>query len=555
MSVKYQRIGCGGQCPVNGVDSSSIGFIPNQNKLIAVNSSVKVAKGIKKKYDTGIIYLSPYWSFDGSNNLCPSASPGCRSTCLVTSGQLKNPTPKQAQLDKTNYWLSNPNGFLSQAHKEIESLVNTHSKKGANNLTIRLNGTSDIPFEKKSYTYDGKRYSSLMDAFPNVQFYDYTKIYDRLGNTPKNYHLTFSASEINTELWNKALKRGFQVAMVFGSQPGKTSRSTGLYIKNPQALPKVYQGYKVVDGDNTDLTFLQPNGVIIGLRMKGKAENDTTGFVKRDYKQANTNYPKLNPKTNIPNIITRRSSKAEKPHISVGEIKNTKKILKNKPMARFKKGSLEAKKYMASIRKKKGNVGKIERVNRRSNTTYVHISRKPKVKRKTKVKRIVKRVEITTLMPLRNLQLQDTFTLGKLGKLIYERGYKIPNKDAYECFTLSGKKVIKKGSIKVNLIDSNSVSGYVHTKKRGRKSTLKYTHPKIGSHNNIGNVNQLVLRDYEKVVEKIGIVENSILHNKVMAKYNNYTKEKLKESKRALLQYSKYLKELKTQRSELKKFL
>jgi len=316
MAVKYHRIGCGGQCPVNGLDSPAIGFIPHQNKLIAVNSSVKVAKGLKKKYDTGIVYLSPYWSFDGSHNLCPSASPGCRSTCLVTSGQLKNPAPKQSQLDKTNFWLTDPNGFLSQAHKEIESMVKSHSKVGSNNFTIRLNGTSDIPFEKKSYTYNGVKYKSIMDAFPNVQFYDYTKIYDRLGNTPKNYHLTFSASEINTEQWKKALERGFQVAMVFGSQPGKVSKATGKYKKVPDPLPKTYKGYKVVDGDDTDLTFTRPNGVIIGLRMKGKAENDTTGFVKRDYPQVNVKYPKLNPKTNVPNIISPRSSTAKTPKIS-----------------------------------------------------------------------------------------------------------------------------------------------------------------------------------------------------------------------------------------------
>ena len=394
MAVKYQRIGCGGQCPVNGLDDSSIGFIPNKNKLIAVNSSVKVAKGLKKKYDTGIVYLSPYWSFDGYSNLCPSASPGCRATCLVTSGQLKNPAPKQSQLDKTNFWLTNPNEFLSQAHREIESLIRSHAKPGKNNFCIRLNGTSDIPFERKSYTYKGITYKSIMDAFPTVQFYDYTKIYDRLGKTPKNYHLTFSASEINTKQWKEALQRGFQVAMVFGSQPGKVSKSTGLYIKKPDPLPKTYEGFQVIDGDDTDLTFTRPNGVIIGLRMKGKAENDTTGFVKRDYKQANTKYPKVNPKTNIPNIISPRSNKPKKPKVSIGlvdeELESFENWLedgnvffngtyystqdaqyKNKltdeqliqyffnefMQRRLIKGSKEAKAYMAKLRKMKDSVG------------------------------------------------------------------------------------------------------------------------------------------------------------------------------------------------------
>lgn len=300
--TKTHRIGCGGQCPIHGISEPKIGFIPNQNALFGINSSVKVAKGVKESYDTAIIYLAPYWSFDGYHNLCPSSSAGCRSTCLVTSGQLKNPAPKQSQLDKTDFWISDPNGFLSQAHREIEKLVK--SKKYADQkkkFCIRMNGTSDIAWETKSYTYKGVKYRNIMEAFPQVQFYDYTKIYGRLGKTPRNYHLTFSASEINEKQWKDALNRGFQVAMVFASSPEIKGR------RKAQALPKEYMGYKVIDGDDTDLTFLQPKGVIIGLRSKGKAENDTTGFVKRDF--AGSNKANLNPKTNIPNIISPRGSK------------------------------------------------------------------------------------------------------------------------------------------------------------------------------------------------------------------------------------------------------
>lgn len=343
------RIGCGGQCPLHGISGSkSIGFVPGKNDLFGINSSVKVAKG-KVWGDTAIIYLSPYWSFNGYNNLCPSSSDGCRSTCLVTSGQLKNPAPSQAQLDKTNLYLTDPEVFLRIAHSEILRLTNSKKKnyrqyfdskkKTGRNFCVRMNGTSDIPWEKKSYTFNGVRYSSIMEAFPLVQFYDYTKIYDRLGKTPKNYHLTFSASEINTDQWHKALERGFQVAMVFGSLAPKTDSETGKYLRPPGVIPKTYQGYKVIDGDETDLTFLQPKGVILGLRSKGKAENDLSGFVKRDFPGSLP--ANRNPKTNIPNIISKRETTPSDVEIQ---------FPKNKQFMKLKKGSKEAKEYMAYIR-------------------------------------------------------------------------------------------------------------------------------------------------------------------------------------------------------------
>lgn len=319
------RIGCGGQCPIHGVEDDIIGFIPNEGKLFGRNSSVKVAKGTKLKWDTYIIYMSPYWSFDGYHNLCPSSSEGCRSTCLVTSGQLKNPSPKQAQLDKTAFWLNDPNGFLSMAHKEIFNATKNKKRYSGTGrkFCVRMNGTTDIPWEKKSYVYKGVKYPNIMSAFPNVQFYDYTKIYSRLGNVPDNYHLTFSASENNTKQWEEALYRGFQVAMVFGSLGAKVDRKTGAYKREPGIIPKSYHGFKVLDGDDTDLTFLQPDysksktrkdGVILGLRSKGKAENDLTGFVKRDF--AGSLQAKINPRTNIPNVISPRSKSPRRVKIS-----------------------------------------------------------------------------------------------------------------------------------------------------------------------------------------------------------------------------------------------
>ena len=92
-------------------------------------------------------------------------------------------------------------------------------------------------------TYTGEWLSS--------QFYDYTKNYTRFNKVlPSNYHLTFSRSEINHEIAMDILSKGHNVAMVFDK------------------LPETYNGYKVVNGDETDLRFLDEKNVIVGLKYK-----------------------------------------------------------------------------------------------------------------------------------------------------------------------------------------------------------------------------------------------------------------------------------------------
>ena len=126
---------------------------------------------------------------------------------------------------------------------------------------IRLNGTTDIQWE---------RYLK-MHLYPEVQFYDYTKWNIRKGVAQiENYDLTFSRSEATTELEMKqAISNGMNVAVVFeGTLPEE-------YLDNPNTEGK----FKVVDGDLTDLRFLDEYPRIIGLKAKGDAKGDTSGFV------------------------------------------------------------------------------------------------------------------------------------------------------------------------------------------------------------------------------------------------------------------------------------
>jgi hypothetical protein len=144
-----------------------------------------------------------------------------------------------------------------QLKKDIATLVKKAEK---DNMVpaIRLNGTSDIEWTRMG----------IMEEFPDVQFYDYTKVLNRLTKErPKNYHLTFSKNEANEAECVEALKLGVNVAVVFDTKKG-------------QSLPENWNGYPVYDGDDTDVRFLDPkDGYVIGLRAKGKARKDTTGFV------------------------------------------------------------------------------------------------------------------------------------------------------------------------------------------------------------------------------------------------------------------------------------
>jgi hypothetical protein len=103
--------------------------------------------------------------------------------------------------------------------------------------------------------------------FPEVQFYDYTKILGRKVSHIRNYHLTFSAADGNDEDVLKAIAQGMNVATVFG-------------LKKTEPMPDSYTGRRVFNGDESDLRFLDPKGVVVGLYAKGRAKKDTSGFVK-----------------------------------------------------------------------------------------------------------------------------------------------------------------------------------------------------------------------------------------------------------------------------------
>lgn len=219
----------------------------------------KISKSMKKGFLTYGIHLAPF-NLSGFN-VCANASAGCASACLNTAGRGRMTNIQKARIAKTKRFFSDKKLFLQQLSKEIKSAIKSADKKQMT-ACFRLNLTSDLPWE--GIKLDGL---SLMEMFPDVQFYDYTKSFKRAkkfadGQMPKNYHLTFSRSECNDNLCDILKDLGVNIATVFRN-----------------SLPETYKGLPVIDGDETDLRFLDGESKIIGLVEKGLAKKDETGFV------------------------------------------------------------------------------------------------------------------------------------------------------------------------------------------------------------------------------------------------------------------------------------
>lgn len=227
--------------------------------LLSTNNT-KTMKGEKLGFRTYIMYLSPFTQNSKNINVCSHASKGCAEACLFGSGFggiYSN--VEQGRIRKTEFFLSNRIDFMFQLKFEIERAIRVNEGKAI--VTFRLNGTSDLPFEKYR-VFEGDK--NIFELFPSVQFYDYTKNHIRMTKElPSNYHLTFSRSETNEVKALELLNAGKNVAMVFDS------------------LPETYKGFKVVNGDLDDLRFKDDSNVIVGLKYKkmtGKGADNTLAF-------------------------------------------------------------------------------------------------------------------------------------------------------------------------------------------------------------------------------------------------------------------------------------
>jgi hypothetical protein len=235
-------------------------------KLLSTGNP-KILKGTAQGYNTYILHLAP--ADVSGYETCPKRTAGCTAACLNTAGRggmfKRGETTnviQEARKRKTRLFFENRGAFMLQLYLDIKKAIKQSEKLGLIPV-FRLNGTSDLAWEKYE-VQDGK---NIFQMFPNVQFYDYTKILGRKVKAIPNYHLTFSAADGNDADVAKAIVQGYNVATVFG-------------IKKTLPMPETYMGLPVFNGDDSDLRFLDPNGVVVGLYAKGKAKKDTSGFVK-----------------------------------------------------------------------------------------------------------------------------------------------------------------------------------------------------------------------------------------------------------------------------------
>jgi len=257
---------------------------PKISYLLTVGSDAKTVKGEKLGFLTGIQYLAPS-TVSGIVNLCPKASEGCKIACLNTAGRAAFDTHIEiARINKTIWFVRYKPQYWAKLVANIKSLIRKAEKLGLTPV-IRLNGTSDILWERakiKGTEFDGL---TIFEAFPKLTFYDYTKytFSERSEKLPNNYHLTYSFSEDTTpEILADNLDNGRNVAIVFNVC--KLGNKGKCHTKCKCALPESWNGYKVISGDDSDIRFLDDQGVIVGLHAKGDARTDDSGFAVKAVK-------------------------------------------------------------------------------------------------------------------------------------------------------------------------------------------------------------------------------------------------------------------------------
>jgi hypothetical protein len=247
--------------------------------------SAKAAKATGFGCLNAIHYMAPA-DTAGVGNLCPNASEPCKALCLGTySGQaaivadLENGTnsTRESRKNKARLFMGARKHYLNLMAREILAIERKAGREGLTPI-IRLNGSTDIPWERVRFTIDRRTTAALakagrmqpglpvtlLELFADLQFVDYTKSPQRLARKPANLDLTLSYSVINDAACIEALANGHNVAMVFAG-----------------GLPDMFAGFPVIDGDIHDLRHLDPKGgFIVGLSPKGnKAKKDTSGFV------------------------------------------------------------------------------------------------------------------------------------------------------------------------------------------------------------------------------------------------------------------------------------
>jgi hypothetical protein len=227
--------------------------------LGSVSETTKHKKSKKYGELTYSLYLAP--AKTSGHEVCTGRTKECTRLCLNESGMntmnLKGEMINNSRIGKTKLFFDNKDFFMNWMIFEIKAAKAKAEKIGVK-FSVRLNNTSDISPE--DFHLNGQ---NILQIFPDVQFYDYTKVKDRVGLTTKypNYDLTFSYTGYNLTDCQMMLLNKIRVAVVF------------------KKVPENYMGYKVVNGDKYDMRYKDDEAVIIGLKFK-RVRNQLTDKIK-----------------------------------------------------------------------------------------------------------------------------------------------------------------------------------------------------------------------------------------------------------------------------------
>ena len=237
-------------------------------ELLSIGSDAKTPKGEKHNVLTAICYLAPV-DLAGVGNVCGHASEACAADCIFYAGHGETKQVQQVRIDRTRLFMLDRSTFMTRLLFELARFERKADKAGMLGA-VRLNGTSDVKWEGIKVRVNGEIVAdNIMQLFPRLQFYDYTAWpYERrpLERLPLNYDITYSRKEKREREVITNLANYRRVAVVFHTRKG-------------QPLPRTYNSFEVIDGDDSDCRFLDDTNVIVGLRAKGRGRKDTTGFV------------------------------------------------------------------------------------------------------------------------------------------------------------------------------------------------------------------------------------------------------------------------------------
>ena len=215
--------------------------------ITAPSGNAKLRKAEGTAYYNCGLSLAP--AKTSGYNVCAASTPGCRAACLAHVGRVEIWRKiHAARVRKTRLFFEKRDEFKRLLLKDMEKVDKIAQKEGLK-VAFRPNIISDIAWEAV--------FPSMFDRFPHWQFYTYTKrkrLVRRFveGRLPKNYYVTYSATENDSEKDIADIVRaGCNVAIPFAG-----------------TLPKTYSGLPVINGDANDLRFLDPRGVIVGLVAK-----------------------------------------------------------------------------------------------------------------------------------------------------------------------------------------------------------------------------------------------------------------------------------------------